>query len=144
MSFREKSTWVTFVLLLVGFVVYFFNAYFVLHGVHSADGYTPPSLFFLFIALVVGFVVIEIVMHVLFAWRSPKDAKTPKDEREKLIELKAMRPAFYVLMVGAFLTIGLMHHRTTVYHMGHSILFVIWIAELVRYGMQLVYFRRGA
>ncbi len=54
-----------------------------------------------------------------------------------------MQPAFYVLLVGSFFVIGTMHLGITTYHMVHSILFVVWAAELVRYGMQLYYFRRG-
>jgi len=143
MSFREKSTWVTFVLLLVTFAVYFGNAFFVLHGANHVDGHPTSSLFHLFFQLVFWFIVLEIVMHILIAARTPKDANAPLDEREKLIALKSMQPAFYVLLVGAFLAIGTLHLGTTTYHMAHSVLFVVWIAELVRHGMQLYYFRRG-
>lgn len=143
MSFREKSTWVTFVLLLVMFIIYFSKAFFVLHG-HS-DGSPVPgvSLFGLFWLLVAGFVVVEIVVHILLASFSPKEANAPLDEREKLIAMKSTQPAFYVLLVGAFLSIGTIHLRTDAFHLAHSVLFIIWIAELVRYGMQLFYFRRG-
>jgi hypothetical protein len=142
MSFREKSAWVTFALLLVGFVIYFAAVFNFLHGTHASDGH-GSGLFLLFLAIVTGFIVVEVVVHVVLAWRTPKEAKTPKDEREKLIEMKAMRPAFYMLLVGCFLTIGTLHLGTDAYHMAHSVLFVVWIAELVRYGMQLYYFRRG-
>jgi hypothetical protein len=148
MSFREKSTWVTFVLLLVTFVIYV-ASFFVLYGPVTVNGQSVPAvvrlfgLFGIFIALMIGFVVIEVVMHVLLALRTPKDANAPLDEREKMIVLKSTQPAFYVLLVGAFLVIGTMHLGITTYHMAHSILFVVWAAELVRYGMQLYYFRRG-
>jgi uncharacterized integral membrane protein len=79
----------------------------------------------------------------LLATFTPKEANAPLDEREKMIAMKATQPAFYVLLVGAFLSIGTIHLRTDVFHMAHSVLFIIWIAELVRYGMQLYYFRRG-
>lgn len=143
MSFREKSTWVTFFLLLVGFVIYFSNAFTVLHGHSHIDSQPSPNLFRLFFQLVFWFIVLEIVVHILIAARAPKDANAPLDERERLIALKSMRPAFYVLLVGAFLVIGSTPVDITKYHMAHSILFVVWVAELVRYGMQLYYFRRG-
>jgi len=143
MSFREKSTCVTFVLLLVTFGVYFGNAFFVLHGSDNVAAHPTPNLFHLFFQLVFWFIVISIVMHIVLAARSPKDANGSMDEREKLIELKSMQPAFYVLLVGAFLVIGTLHLGTTTYHMAHSVLFVVWIAELVRYGMRIYYFRRG-
>jgi len=138
MSFREKSTWVTFVLLLAMFVIYFSKAFFVPHGYSDRNPLLSISLFGLFWLLIVGFVVVEIVAHILLAAFTPKEANAPLDEREKMIAMKATQPAFYVLLVGAFLSIGTIHLRTD------SILFIIWIAELVRYGLQLYYFRRGA
>jgi len=143
MSFREKSAWVTFILLLVTFVIYFASAYTVMHGHGHMDNQPSPNLFHLFFQLIFWFIVLEIVTHIVIAARTPKDANAPLDEREKLIALKSVQPAFYVLLVGAFLTIGTLHLGTTTYHMAHSVLFVVWIAELVRYGMQLYYFRRG-
>lgn len=46
-------------------------------------------------------------------------------------------------LVGAFLTIGTMHMDFSVWQFAHCILFVIWIAELLRYGMRLYYYRRA-
>ena len=139
MSFREKSTWVTFVLLLITFVIYFSNAFLVLHGHGHVDGQPMPNLFQLFWQLIIAFIVIEIIAHILIAAKSPREANAPLDEREKMISLKSIQPAFYVLLVGAFLAIGTLPLGT----MAHSVLFVVWVAELVRYGMQLYYFRRG-
>ena len=109
MPFREKSAWVTFVLLAIGFVVYFSNAYGVLHGATHVEASGGAWLFPLFLFLVLGFIVVEIIAHVILALHSPKEANAPQDEREKLIELKATQPAFYVLLVGAFLSIGTLH-----------------------------------
>ena len=62
-------------------------------------------------ALILLFVVLEIVLHVAIAVQSPRDARAPKDERETLIDLKATRTAFYVLFGGALLSIFTMHFR---------------------------------
>ena len=43
------------------------------------------------------------------AIQSPREARTPKDERERLIDMKAARLAFPVLLVGAFAAIGALH-----------------------------------
>jgi hypothetical protein len=87
-------------------------------------------------------VVIQVATHIALAMRSPQDANTPVDERERLIHLRATPPAYFVLLVGAFLTIGTMHMGFSVWQFAHCILFVIWIAELLRYGMRLFYYRR--
>jgi hypothetical protein len=88
-------------------------------------------------------VVIQVVTHTVLAMRSPRDAKMPVDERERLIHLRATPPAYFVLLVGAFLTIGTMHMGFSVWQFAHCILFVIWVAELLRYGMRLFYYRRA-
>ena len=76
--------------------------------------------------------------------RSPQDAKTLLDERERLIQWRATQGAYFLLLVGAFLTIGTMHMGFSVWQFAHCILLVIWIAELVRYGSRLYYYRREA
>jgi len=48
-----------------------------------------PLVLSLFAALIVA----EVALHLFIAKRSPKEARTPKDERERLIELKATRIA---------------------------------------------------
>jgi hypothetical protein len=52
---------------------------------------------------------LEVVLHVATALQSPRATRTPKDERERLIDLKATRLAFPVVLVGAFAAMGTMH-----------------------------------
>jgi hypothetical protein len=138
MSFREKSAWITFVLLL-GFGIYFGEV--LNHWLNPAEPHA--NHFQLFVLLVVAIVILEIVTHTILAIRSPCEAKAPRDEREQLIALRAMRPAFYVLLVGAFLSIGTLHLGATTWMLAHSVLAAIWIAELTRFGTQIYYYRRG-
>ena len=139
MSFREKSAWITFVLLLA-FGIYFGDV-----AVHILDPTRPHANYLLlFVLLVVAIVVLEIITHAAIAFRSPREAQTPIDERERLIELRATRPAFYVLLVGAFLSVGTIHMGASTWVLAHCVLFAIWMAELTRYGSQLYHYRRGA
>jgi len=138
MSFREKSAWVTFVLLL-GFGIYF---------VEVASPWWNPTAphvnhFQLFILLLIAIVILEIASHIVITMQSPRDAKAPLDERERLIALRATRPAFFVLLVGAFLSIGTMHLGVSTWVLAHCVLLAIWIAELTRFGTQVYYYRRG-
>jgi hypothetical protein len=139
MSFREKSAWIRFV-LLAGFGVYFagiFN-----HWLNPTEPHT--NYFLLFVGLVIAIVVLEIATQAFMAIRSPQEAKAPIDERERMIALHATQPAFYVLLVGAFLSIGTMHLGANTWILAHCVLLSIWIAELTRFGTQIYYFRRGA
>lgn len=140
MSFREKSDWLSFLsLCLLG--IYFFEVGRGMLGSSQPGG--PYYYFTLFWVLVGALVVIQVVTHTVLAIRAPLDAKTPVDERERLIHLCATRPAYFVLLVGAFLTIGTLHMGLNTWQFAHCILLVIWIAELLRYGMRLFYYRRA-
>jgi hypothetical protein len=136
MSFREKSAWISLVLILLVFGPYFWMVGRTLTGadhVHAGTQFALIGLFF----------VLEIVLHVAIAVQSPRDARAPKDEREDVIDLKATRTAFYVLLVGALLSIFTMHFRTTVWIMSQCVLFSVVVAELVKFASQIAYFRRG-
>ena len=95
MSFREKSAWISLLLLFGLGGIYFGNFARILAGQHAL------SDLHLFFALIVALIVAEVALHVAIAIRSPQDARTPRDERERLIDLQATRIAFYVLLVGA-------------------------------------------
>src|SRR5262245_12099665 len=93
MSFREKSTWISFVLLLAISIPFFFQV-----GRIESGRTSSQATFHIFLLLVIVFIVGEIVLHAIIVMQSPRDARAPKDERERLIDLKAMRMAFFVLM----------------------------------------------
>jgi Na+/H+ antiporter NhaD/arsenite permease-like protein len=138
MSFREKSTWITFVLLLVVFGYYFASvAVQVIRPVHP-----HTNFFMLFLVLLIIIVVMEIVLHAITASRSPADANKPQDERESLIALKAKGPAFFVLMAGAFLSVAVAHLGVGVWALINAMLCAIWLGELTNYGAQLFFYRR--
>jgi hypothetical protein len=96
-----------------------------------------------FLLLNILFVVVEFVSHILMGLHAPKDAKTPKDEREHSIELHAFRPAYYVLLAGALLSIITLRLADSVLARAHVVLGVVCIAELVRYGTQLYHYRKS-
>ena len=136
MSFREKSAWISLLLIVAVFGPYFWLVGQSLTGKAHVHGGTQ-------FALILLFVVLEIVLHVAIAVQSPRDARAPKDERENLIDLKATRSAFYVLFAGALFSIFTMHFRVNVWTMSQFVLFSIVVAELVKFASQVVLFRRG-
>ena len=137
MSFREKSAWISFVSIALVFFTYFAKVVFVPAGRRSGDS------FHVFLVLLAALVVLEVVLHVAIALQSPRAARTPKDERERLIDMKATRLAFPVLLVGAFAAMGTMHLDAGRWVMAHVMLFGVVLAELTRFGAQIVYHRRG-
>ena len=138
MSFREKSAWISFVLLLAVFGAYFGRLAWVL-----ATGRGGRELFHLFLVLIVALVILEIVLHILAAKTSPHDARLPKDERERLITMRATQVAFPVLVAGALASIGLIHLFVSAWLIAQSMLGAIVVAELVKFGTEIVLYRRS-
>jgi hypothetical protein len=136
MSFREKSAWISLVLIVAVFGPYFWlvgRSFMGVSHVHAGTQF----------ALITLFVVLEIVVHIAIALQSPRDARAPKDEREMLIDLMATRAAFYVLFGGALASIFTMHFRFNVWQLSQCVLLSIVVAELVKFARQVVLFRRG-
>lgn len=96
MSFREKSAWISFVTVLLAASV--FVTYAALEGRY---GYGALHVFLL---CVIGMVALQLALHVIAAALNPSEARTPRDERERLIELRSIRVGYYVLVAGALST----------------------------------------
>ena len=139
MSFREKSAWISLLSILVSF-----GYYFTALGRSLYDGQGPARYFVgVLVACIIGQVAMQVVLHIVAAVQAPKEARAAKDERERLIELKSLRIAFYVLVVGVLLVAGSMHVGAGKVLMANGILLALVLAELVRCSGQIVYFRRG-
>jgi len=141
MSFREKSAWISFLCLLI------FGASWCIHVLDIELFHTKnvnPMLWFF--GMLGGLIALEIGLHVAIALQSPKDARTPKDERERLIDLRASRVAFYVLLIGAFTSLGFGLHfpGASRFTMGALLMGAIIAALLARFGTQIALYRRDA
>jgi predicted exporter len=137
MSFREKSAWVTLSSILVVSILYFLH-------VPSPFGNPPePWIFHATAACLIAIIVIEITAHIILYLQNPKDAQAPKDERERLIELKATAIAAYVYVVGTFMAVATVHAGAHGITVGYGILLAFVIAEVVNYAMRIYYYRRG-
>lgn len=155
MPFREKSAWISiFVTLLI------WGSYFgdmmpnLLSGRPDLDGML--GAFFGSVALAV---ILQIVLTIVIAVLSPKEANAPADERERLIELRAANIAYNVLtflLVIAVLgapAMSLFHALkagiepslgSAVVPMANGVLLALVLAEVVKHIAQLVQFRQQA
>jgi hypothetical protein len=140
MSFREKSAWISFVCLLLFTLGVFHSQHIHTHDAQGNDVITPLHLA---LAIFIGFIVLQVALHLIFAALSPKDARTPKDERERFIELRAARIGFYSLVVGELIAMGAFHAHGRVNTMMWSVLFAILVAWLIKLGSEIVLYRRG-
>ena len=87
--------------------------------------------------------VLQIVLRLAAAAMAPKDARTPVDERERLIGLKSTRNAYIALVGGVIAVPGSVHFGVDMHDMGFIAVLALFVAELVRAVSQIVYFRLG-
>ena len=140
MSFREKRAWATLIALVFVLILFW------LHIPPTRMLAPPPDIWVLHVLLlmIATFVVIQIIVGIVMRIRSPKDARTPKDEREQLIELKSRAIAWYVFVIlsigGIFVTI---HAGANEIGLDFVVLSSFVVAEIVNYAMRIYYYRRG-
>jgi len=136
LSYREKSLWGTLAVTMAVYGYYFGRA---LTGTHPAE-FDAASISRV-VAAVVVLVAIEVAYEIVLAVTSKVD---PKDERDILIESKAYRNA-YLLLVGATFwlmwTIVAQQMRS---YMAVNLMFLsVVAAEIVKSVTQLFLYWRG-
>ncbi len=148
-SFQEKSILGSLVITLAAFGYYFLQAFKVFTGASSAAALSLP---FVLIGVVAVVIVVEIVYQAVLAIRSRPEGA---DERDRLIEAKATRIAYFVLATGAVVAAG--HALLSVFFTesvearivsqpvftANLIIFSFILAEVVGFALQLYYYRRG-
>lgn len=138
MSFREKSAWITLIALIL-------VSSFLLAHLPPLSLAPPPSpaAFHVFAIGVVAFVAIAALAHGVVALRAPGEARAPKDERERLIALKATSIAAKVYVVLSMLSVSLIHVGANGIGVAWAVLFSFVLAETVSCIARIVYHRRG-
>lgn len=103
MSFRERTAWITVITVVICFGAYY--------GV-TLSGLVPPrsmSAFHLGLLSIIGLVVLQVGLNVLAAILNPKEARTPRDERERMIHARSHVIGYYVMMIGTAVTLVITH-----------------------------------
>ena len=132
MSFREKGAWISLLSMSGIYAFYFWSVF---HSGPTASG---------LLETVIALAVVQTVLTIAIAVFAPKEAKAPRDERDKLIDFRATRFAYYVLAGSVACAVFLGAFNPPLIFNTNSILFVLVIAEILRCGCQIVQYRRGA
>lgn len=139
MSFREKIHWVALVGLVLGFGWYF--ATYPWSEANTRTGMLTSV--WMLIPTTIIFLVPMIAGTVWFAIREPKEAQLKEDEREKIIHLKGTHAAYYPLVLGIWANVFALINGLSYGWSVNILMATLVLAELVRVGSQLVYYRRG-
>ncbi len=133
LTFREKSLWVVVLSTSVVYAFYFWRAV----SIGSAEPWRVGGLF---VEAVILLVALQIAGQIAIALRSHPERD---DERDRLIATAATRNAYWVLVAGAWLVIGVAVLSLGTFWAVHAMLLAIVLAELTRWASQLFYYRHG-
>ncbi|MBI1210369.1 MAG: hypothetical protein GC190_02815 [Alphaproteobacteria bacterium] len=142
MSFRETSAWISLTSILAVFGFYFT----VVGRALSAGPVSADTFLGEYVGAVILLVVLQIVLQIIAAVGTRiggGDVETARDEREKLIELKANRFGYFIVLSGAVLVAGAIGYGLPGYWTANALVAAVVLGELVRFGAQLVYYRIG-
>jgi len=141
MGLRETNAWIGLASIAV-----VFGSYFARLGLALRAGPVRPEEFLgQFVGSVVLLVLLQVVLAIVvaLATRAPADGEVRPDERERLIELKASRPALPVVQLGAVLAAASVSLGAPALLTANGLVLSLVLAELVRLGGQIGYFRLG-
>lgn len=134
MPIKEKFARVWLITMAVSYSVYF-------TAVVVVGETTPLTQIAMFAATVIVQVIIIGVASVLMKLRHKGDPKT--DERDQLIDQRATRIAYQLLICG-MITVGcLMPFNNSGWKIFHAAVLSIAIAEIVRHGLIVSMYLRG-
>ncbi len=138
MPFREISAWIS----LMGFLVVY-GSYFA--SIAKEAGQVQEPVFGgRLIGTIVTLVIVQVVLHILVAVWTPRDADAPMDERERLIDLKAANVAHFVLIGGVLAACVQIGMNMPAFYTANTLFFYLVLSEVVRSATAIFHFRRGA
>jgi hypothetical protein len=135
MSFREKTAWIS-ALSMSG--IYGFYFWSVIYSKQHAGGFH-----FGLLEAIIALVALQVAMTITVATLAPREAKAPCDERDKLINLRAMRVAYSGLATGVAVACFFGTFDPPILFNTNALLFVLVTAELLRVVCQIIQYRRG-
>lgn len=135
-SFEEKSVWITLSSLVATFAVYFVLAARML----SAGVLVVAPYVALLAVTTVLLVIIVTAGHIVVVLASRPDGR---DERDRLIEWRAESNSSWLLAVGVLAAIVGLALGLGAAWIANGLLASLFLSEVLKQVMQLVYYRRG-
>jgi len=138
MYFREKTAWAALISILVGFGTYFAT---LAYG--QATGRATPDYYAGLLVVVVLCVTIAMaIFGIVSAIRTPEEARALADERDRAIDARATRAAYFVLLIGT-LSSAAAAWLGGLFWVLNGLLASIVLAEVIRYGTMIRHYRRA-
>jgi hypothetical protein len=144
MSFREKSAWISLVSYLGVYGYYFWRLYAAATAGQTDSFHYGSLLLGLIILLVIIQVVLTVLVAVYAALTNPGEVKAPRDERDKLIDLKATRIGFAFIMIGALTACVAIAFGVPGFYTANGLFLAVVAAEVAKNAGQIVQYRMDA
>lgn len=140
MTHKERAAWMYLIIFLVTYIPYF-----TLSGIQGLPTTMPgfPQLWLYGITAVIQMVLIALGF-AWFALRYRSDMRAPTDERDRAIEFKGMRWAYYVLLTGAIFAGIYLPFVESGWNIVQSMIFVIALAQIIHFGIVAFAYRRSS
>jgi hypothetical protein len=139
MSFREKIHWAAFIGLVLGFGWYFISYPWEIVATDAGVGAVAGML----VPVTIIIIIVMTLTTAYFAIRTPTEVNIKEDERERTFHIRGTHLAYYPLVLGVWGNMIAMFYRLSVGEHLNLLIATVVIAELVRVGSQLYYYRRG-
>ena len=152
MSYKEKSIWASFFVLIYLWCHYFLSV----NALQEAQSLTTSAINTLLFIVVVKTIFLEVILQTIIAIIDYKQLDVKEDERDKLISLYANRNAYWLLSlatpIAVFYTViptlsGYLYSNNDLpneYIIMQLLIIVAVCAEVLRLGSQLFYYRVGS
>lgn len=141
MAYREKVAWLTLSAMVTTLIPFF-----VVARSGRYDLTAVPN--FGLLGMLAGFMVAQVVVigvgHAVLRWRFRDDAAEPADERDRAIEARSTRWAYYALITGVILVGITMPFNNSGWQIILAALAAVLTAEVVHHGLVILGYRRGS
>ena len=139
MSFREKTAWISLVSMAGIYGFYFWSV--AGAGFHAAHHPAPVEGGRL-LGTIIALVVVQVALITVAAIFAPRDAQQPRDERERLIELRATRIAYSGLATAVVFACFFGAMNPPIVFNTNALLFILVACEILRSASQIVQYWR--
>ena len=135
-SFEEKSVWIQLVCTLLVLGGYLATAWQMLsRGITDLPEYVP-----VFAGAVMLMVIVVVAGHIVVAIAKKPDGR---DERDRLIEWRSESQSGWLVAAGVLAGITAMILSVPNVWVAHLLLLSLVLSEVLKFVLQLVYYRRG-
>lgn len=135
MAWREKQAWLALSVMVVAYGAYF--------SLVTASEQSMLDMLLLFGGVAIAQAVVMIVGSTLLAVQAGKEARAKADERDRAIDRRGTRIAYFVLLTGMIVVGVVMPFSKQGWQISNAALLALVAAEIVRYGIVVASYRRG-